>query len=185
MFFSPNINLYFTKICNCERGKRMRKMDSNEQKALDYYNLEDNHNWFKGKVYFPTIQCVKLVNVLCKNEEDVQRYLNDYYSPKYEKWEIINSLLSFKKDLLSERTDVSEYKEKIKECIEVGNWKFLWVVLQELFLEYISREQMNDIEELIHRGINEEHIIKWFEKGRKIVAMTTFGVDYIKSVVNN
>jgi len=162
----------------------MKKMDVNEKKALDYYNHEE-HNRFRHIIEFPTIQCVRFANVLCKDEELVQRYLNEYYNPEFEQWEIINSLIHLKKDLLKERTNVSEYEVKIKECIKIANWKYLWLLLQDLYLEYLSKEQLQDIIELIHKGLDADDIMKWYEKGKKILAITTFGVDYIKTVTKD
>jgi hypothetical protein len=183
MFFSPDFNHYFTKIFYCERGKRMRKMDGNESAKLDYLNKYDNHNRFMGRVYFPNIQCVRLANVLCQNDDMVDRYIKYYYNPEFEQWEVINSLQQLKRDIKSERTDVSEYKEKIKNSIEIKNWSWLWVLLQELFLEVLYKEQVDEIVELIHnKGIDESDIVNWYKKDKKILAMTTFNVEYIKSV---
>jgi hypothetical protein len=161
----------------------MSKMDSNEKAKLDYLNKYDNHNRLMGKVYFPNIQCIRLANVLCQDDEMVDRYIRDYYNPDFEQWEVINSLQQLKRDLKSERTDVSEYKDKIKNCIETKNWQWLWVLLQELFLEVLYKEQLDEIIKLIHRGnISEEDIMKWYEKDKKILAMTAFNAEYIKSV---
>lgn len=163
----------------------MGKTYGNELAKLDYLNNYDEHNRFKDKVCFPNVQCVKFANVLCQNDEMVDRYIKDYYNPEFEQWEIINSLQQLKRDLKSERTDVSEYKDKIRDCIKTKNWQWLWIVLQNLFLEVIYKEQFDVIVELIHKEINEDDIMKWYEKDKKIVAITTFNVDYIKSVVNN
>jgi hypothetical protein len=160
----------------------MRKMNVNEQRELDYYNHEE-HNRFRGLVEFPTVYCIKLANVLCKDEEMVQRYMNEYYSTELEQWEVINSLKKYKTDILNERIiDIDEYRDKIKSCIKIANWSLLWVVLQDLFLEYLAKEQIDSIVELIHKSINEEDIINWYEKGKKILAITTFGVDYIQGI---
>jgi hypothetical protein len=180
MFFSPNINHYF--IIFVKGVKRMRKMDN-----LDYYNHEDIHNKFRGLIEFPSISWGKLANILCKDEKMVQKYLNEYYNPEYEyKCEIFNSLNQFKKDIKKQRIsdEIEEYKDKVKTCIKTANWKYLWTVLQNLFLESLEWEQVLDIVELIHKGIDEKDIILWYKKGRKILAMTTFGVDYIKSITN-
>jgi hypothetical protein len=160
----------------------MRKTDSNEKAKLDYLNNYDEHNRFMKKVCFPNIQCIKFANVLCQDDEMVDRYIKDYYNPEFEQWEVINSLQQFKRDLKVERGDVSEYKEKIKDCIEVGNYKDLWTLLQNLFLEYLSWEQLGEIVELLHKGIDETDIIKWYKVGKKILAMTAFDAEYIKSV---
>lgn len=162
----------------------MRKTNQENEVELNYYNNEE-HNRFKGKLIFPTVYCVKLANVLCQDEEIVDRYIKDYYNPEFEQWEVINSLQQLKRDLKAERGDVSGYKDKIKDCIETKNWQWLWIVLQNLFLEVIYKEQFDVIVELIHKEINEDDIMKWYEKDKKIVAITTFNVDYIKSVVDN
>jgi hypothetical protein len=152
---------------------------------LNYLNCRDEHNKFKGLIKFPTVYCVKFANVLCQDEEMVKKYLSEYYNPEFEQWEIINSLQQFKRDILSKRTNIGEYKDKIKNCIEIENYKWLWVLLKEFFLEHIEKEQMDNIVELIHNGVNINDIIKWYEKDRKILAITTFGVDYIKSVTSS
>jgi hypothetical protein len=161
----------------------MKKTDSNELAKLDYLNNYDEHNRFKDKVCFPNVQCIKLANVLCQNDKMVDKYIRDYYNPEFEQWEVINSLQRFKRDLKAEHGDVSEYKDKIKNCIETKNWQWLWVLLQELFLEVLYKEQLDEIIKLIHRGnISEEDIMKWYEKDKKILAMTAFDAEYIKSV---
>jgi len=162
----------------------MRKTNKENEVELNYYNNEE-HNRFKGKLIFPTVYCVKLANVLCQDEEIVDRYIKDYYNPEFEQWEVINSLQKLKRDILSKRTNIGEYKDKIKNCIEIENYKWLWVLLKEFFLEHIEKEQMDNIVELIHNGVNINDIIKWYEKDRKILAITTFGVDYIKSVTSS
>lgn len=162
----------------------MRKTNKENEVELNYYNNEE-HNRFKGLIKFPTVYCVKFANILCQDKEMVTRYIKDYYNPEFEQWEIINSLQQLKRDLKNERGDISKYKEKIKSCIETKNWQWLWIVLQNLFLEVIYKEQFDVIVELIHKEINEDDIMKWYEKDKKIVAITTFNVDYIKSVVNN
>jgi hypothetical protein len=163
----------------------MKKMNVNKQKELDYYNYEDIHNRFRNKIHFPTIQCIKLANILCQSNKMVDRYIRDYYNPEFEQWEIINSLQQFKRDLKAERMDINEFKEKIKNSIKTKNWQWLWVTLQDFFLEVLQKEQLNQIVELIHSGIDESDIVNWYKKDKKILAMTTFGVDYIKSVVNS
>ena len=158
----------------------MRKMDVNYQKVLEYYNTEE-HNRFKDLVTFPTIHCVKLANILCKDENMVKLYMNEYYDED----NVVFSLQRFKKYIIDNRTDVSEYREKIGNCIEEKNCAYLWELLKGLFLEPLDREQFNDVVELIHKGVTVNDIITWYEKGRKILAMTTFGVDYIKEVTNS
>jgi hypothetical protein len=161
----------------------MGKMNSNDLAKLDYLNNYDEHNRFMKKVCFPNIQCIKFANVLCQNDEMVDKYIRDYYNPEFEQWEVINSLQQLKRDIKSERTDVGEYKEKIKNCIETKNWQWLWVLLQELFLEVLYKEQLDEIVELIiHSGIDDEIIMKWYKKDKKILAMTAFDAEYIKSV---
>jgi hypothetical protein len=162
----------------------MRKTYGNELAKLDYLNNYDEHNRFKDKVCFPNIQCVKFANVLCQNDEMVDRYIKDYYNPEFEQWEIINSLQQLKRDLKAERGDVSGYKDKIKDCIETKNWQWLWVLLQELFLEVLYKEQLDEIVELLHKGIDENNIMTWYNKDKKILAMTAFDAEYIKSVTS-
>lgn len=152
---------------------------------LYYYNHVDEHNRFKGLVEFPTIQCVKLANILCKDEEMIQKYLTKYYNPEFEQWEVINSLQKFKKDILDKRTDkeIDKYKDKIKISIDTENWQWLWILLQDLFLEPLTKMQLDDVIELIHRGVDDKDIISWYYKEKKILAMTTFkNVDYIKGI---
>lgn len=163
----------------------MGKTKTNVNKVeLNYYN-NDEHNRFKELIKFPTVYCIKFANVLCQNEKMVNRYIRDYYSPEFEQWEIVNSLQKLKRDLKAERTNVSEYKEKIKNCIETNNSQWLWMLLQDLFLEVLYKEQLDEIIELIHNDVNEEDVMKWYEKDKKILAMTTFSVEYIKSVTSN
>jgi hypothetical protein len=163
--------------------KVMRKTNHDNEVELNYYNEIDEHNRFKGIIKFKSIHCIKLANVLCKDDEMVQKYLSEYYNPEFEQWEVINSLQQLKRDLKAERGDVSEYKEKIKNSIETKNWSWLWVLLQELFLEVLYKEQFEEIVKLIHSNdVDEEIIMNWYNKGKKILAITTFGVDYIKGI---
>lgn len=163
----------------------MRKTNNVNEVELNYFNEIDEHNRFKGLIRFPDVYCVKFANVLCKNEEMVQEYLNKYYNPEFEyKYEVINSLQDFKRDIKSKRTDaeVNEYRDKIKGYIETENWKWLWMLLQDLFLEPLYKWQLENIVELIHSRLDEEDIMKWYYKGKKILAMTTFDVEYIKAI---
>jgi hypothetical protein len=183
LFFSPNSNHFFTKYFYCERGKeRMRKTNNVNEVELSYFNCEDEHNRFRGLIKFPNIYCVKFANVLCQDEEMVNRYVRDYYNSEFEQYEVINSLQQLKKDIRNKRTDVSEYKDKIKECMKTENYQWLWILLQDLFLEPLYKWQLESIVELIHSGIDEDDIMKWYEKGKKILAMTTFEVEYIKCI---
>jgi hypothetical protein len=152
---------------------------------LYYFNHVDEHNRFKGLIEFPTIQCIKIANLLCKNEEMVEKYKNEYYNPEFKQWEVIDSLKNLKKDILNKRTseEVDKYKDKIKDSIDAENWQWLWTLLQDLFLELLAKEHVDDIVELIHRGVDIENIINWYNKGKKILFMTAFrNVDYIKSI---
>jgi glutaredoxin-related protein len=160
----------------------MRKTNNVNEVELSYFNEIDEHNKFKGLIKFPDVYCVKFANVLCKDEEMVKEYLSKYYNPEFEQYEVINSLQQFKKDIRDRREDVSKYKEKIKTCIETENREWLWVVLQDLFLEPLYKWQLESIVKLIHNGVNEDDIMKWYEKGKKILAMTTFEVEYIKEI---
>lgn len=160
----------------------MSKINNDYDEELDYFNQKDMHNKFRGKIEFKTLWCAKLANILCKDEEMVQKYLSEYYNPEFEQYEVINSLQHLRRDIFSKRTDVSEYTDKIKSCIETENWKWLRILLQELFLEFLVWEQVEDIVELIHSGVDENDIMKWYKKGRKILKMTTFKVDYIKGI---
>ncbi|MDD4779129.1 MAG: hypothetical protein PHT02_00800 [Tissierellia bacterium] len=148
--------------------------------------MRKTNNRFEELVEFPTIWCIKLANILCQNEETAERYLTEYYNPDYEYgYEVINSLQRFRRDIISKRTDVSEYEKKIKECIEIESWSELREVLQNLFLEPLAWSQVLDIVEMIHNGINTintDDIMKWYEKDKKILAITTFGVEYIKGI---
>jgi hypothetical protein len=185
MFFSPNSNHFFTKIFYCESGKeRMRKTNNVNEVELNYYNNLDEHNRFKGIVEFPNVYCVKFANVLCQNEEMIKEYLTEYYNPEFEQYEVINSLQYLKRNIKSKRIiDINEYKNKIKGCIKIANWSLLWVLLQDLFLEPLAKEQLESIVELIHSNdVDEDDIMKWYEKGKKILAMTTFRVEYIKCI---
>jgi hypothetical protein len=160
----------------------MRKTNNVNEVELSYFNCEDNHNRFKGLVKFPNVYCVKFSNVLCQDEEMVQKYIKEYYNPEFEQYEVINSLQQFKRDLLNERKDVEEYREKIKSCIKTENYAYLWVLLQNLFLETLYKWQLESVVGLIHSGVDEDDILKWYKKGKKILAMTTFRVEYIKGI---
>jgi hypothetical protein len=182
MFFSPNSNHFFTKIFYCERGKeRMRKTNNVNEVELNYYNNLDEHNRFKGIVEFPNVYCVKFANVLCQNEEMIKEYLTEYYNPEFEQYEVINSLQQFKKDIRDKRTDVSEYKDKIKTCIETENWQWLWMLLEDLFLEPLYKWQLESIVKLIHsNGVDDEIIMGLYNKNKKILSILTFDIKYIK-----
>jgi hypothetical protein len=160
----------------------MRKTNNVNEVELSYFNDLDIHNRFNGLIKFPNVYCVKFANVLCQDEEMVQKYIKEYYNPEFEQYEVINSLQQFKRDLLSERKDVEEYREKMKNCIKTENHAYLWILLQNLFLEPLYKEQIDDIVGMIHSGLNEDDIMKWYNKGKKILAMTTFRVEYIKGI---
>lgn len=153
----------------------------NRETVKDIIN-KFNDNTFYGILKISNLYYLRLLKILCKTEDMVQKYLSEYYNPKFEyQYEVINSIQHFKRDILSKRTDTSEYQDKIRDYINTESWEHLWVVLQDLFLEPLAWSQVLDIVEMIHNGINEDDIMKWYCKGKKVLAMTTFNANYIKT----
>lgn len=158
-------------------------LKSVEDKILYYYNYLDKDNKFCEIVEFPKIEQIKLANLLCKTVEDVDDYLTNYHCVDNEYF----GLLRYKKDKLKSRNDISEYETKINKHIERASWTLLHRELQELFLEVFDYSYMQDIiglihKGLIHKGLTTEDIVNWYNKGKKILALITFDIDYIKSV---
>lgn len=141
-----------------------------------------NDYTFCGILGIPNLYYLRLFYILCKTEDMRQKYLSEYYNPEFEQWEVINSLQHLKRDILSKRTDTSKYHDKIRDYINTEGYEYLWVVLQDFFLEPLAWSQVLNIVEMIHNGINADDIIKWYGKGKKLLAMTTFNVDYVKAV---
>lgn len=154
------------------------------EKVLYYLNNMDENNRFRGVIEFPSIYCVRLANILCKDKDMVQKYKDKYYSVDYRQYEVIDSLHKLKKDIINQRIKIDESRDMamIEIAIENGDCELLRSSLQELFLEYLETEQVENIFIMIHNGINICDIMKWYRKGKKILAMTTFGVEYIKGI---
>lgn len=115
----------------------------------------------------------KWLEFLCNTEENNKKYLKKYINTK----SLVGSLMNFRRDLFEIGRGQALTKDELNLVIKEKDKIKLKTMLSELFLEYISSEEINYIDSAINNGLSADEIIS-LHRENKEMRIGTFIVSY-------
>jgi hypothetical protein len=151
-----------------------------DTKILYYYNFIDERNALKGIIELSSQYFIKLINFLCEGEEKLKEYMVNFYDSE----DFTFGIMDFKKHIKDTR-NLTISGETLQEQINNNKWQEFWEDLQQLFLDPTDIYYLSSFKERIAEGLTGKDIFQWYlKKGGRLLNITTFPVEYVKTRVN-
>jgi hypothetical protein len=151
-----------------------------DTKILYYYNFIDERNALKGFIELSSQYFIRLINFLCKGEEKLKEYIDNFYDSE----DLTFGITKFKKHIESTR-NLTINGETLQKQIDSNKWEEFWEDLQQLFLDPTDIYWLSSFKERIAEGLTGIDIFKWYQKkGGRLGSIITFPVNYVKETVN-